>query len=292
MSQRYDIFISSGVRQFEDLRALLPDLRPHGALHVCSSFLDEKQLAALAPLVDHVHQPRHSDDPYSNFNLFNIRDLARLARAPHFIKLDTDMRLRPGWISYVDECLSDRPDAVLFGTHAGTNRVDYDISGPLVRRRLGADVRVKNGLKINGSFYVCNTSFFREHDLTLQLLHDFVYAFENGRRVRASHLQEDGIETDLPPEDLVRLRGRCSLRQGQAIEDTIRSLAVHQLGAADRMFVRHAGGRMSLPDKVRAPSALRQLHKWLLDRAQVPWAASERPDSPPILPSRSRPASH
>jgi hypothetical protein len=256
MSQRYDIFISSGVRQFEDLRALLPDLRPHGALHVCSSFLDEKQLAALAPLVDHVHQPRHSDDPY------------------------------------MDECLSDRPDAVLFGTHAGTNRVDYDISGPLVRRRLGADVRVKNGLKINGSFYVCNTSFFREHDLTLQLLHDFVYAFENGRRVRASHLQEDGIETDLPPEDLVRLRGRCSLRQGQAIEDTIRSLAVHQLGAADRMFVRHAGGRMSLPDKVRAPSALRQLHKWLLDRAQVPWAASERPDSPPILPSRSRPASH
>ena len=94
----------------------------------------------IAPLVDHLHQPRHNDDPYSNFNLFNIRDLARLARAPHFIKLDTDMRLRPGWISYVDECLSDRPEAVLFGTHAGTNRVDYDVSGPLVRRRLGADV--------------------------------------------------------------------------------------------------------------------------------------------------------
>lgn len=291
MRHSYDIFVCSGAPQFEDLRALLPKLRPHGSLHVCSSFLTETQLEEVAPLADHIHQPRHSDDPYTNFNLFCIRDLARHASAPHFIKLDTDMRLRPGWISYVEECLSGRPDTVLFGTHAGTNRVDYDISGPLVRRQLGADVRVKKGLKVNGGFYVCNTSFFQKHDRTLQLLHDFVYAFEGGRRVRPSHLEDGDMDGGLPPENLARLRGRCARREGTAIEDTIRSLAVHQLGEADRMFVRDAGGRMSLPDKIRPPSRLRQAHKWLLDRARIPWTASQRPDPPSNLDSRSRTAS-
>lgn len=283
MGQRYDIFISSGEPQFERLLGLLPLLRPHGTVHLCSSFLSEEQVRRVAPQVDFVHHPPHSPDPYENFNLFFIRDLARLATAHHFIKLDTDIRLREDWISYVDECLADVPDAVLFGAHAGSNRVEYDISGPLVRRRLGGDVLVRGGLKVNGSFYVGQTRFFKQHDRTLQLLHDLVYAFRDGHRTRPSHLDDAGREDDLGGRARVRvrMRGDCALRQGQAVEDTLRNLAVHVVGASDRIFVRDPGERMFLPDKANAPSGFKRAGKWLKSRAGVPWRSTKRPASQP-----------
>jgi hypothetical protein len=265
-----DIFIASGEPQFEQLLALLPMLRPHGRVHVCSSFLTDAQLAVLDPQVDVVHFPRHSEDAYENFNLFCIRDINRVATAPWFIKIDTDVQLSRDWFDYVAECLDTLPDPVLFGTHGGTNWIDYHISGELVRHHFGRDLRVRKELKVNGSFYVGNTHFFREHDAEMQLLHDFIYAFADGRRVRPSHVQGDGFENEVRSTVLVQMRGSCAWRQGQAIEDSQRSLLVHVVGAGDRLFVRDAGARIFLPDKAVPPPRRRLARKWLYSHLGIP----------------------
>jgi hypothetical protein len=276
MREKYDIFISSGAAHFADLIHLLPLLSPHGTVHLASTNLSDEQLAAVESEVDVLRVPRHDPDPYENFKLFCIRDINRMAKAPWFIKLDTDVQLRDDWIDYVEECRAERPDAVFFGPHAGSNRIEYDISGPLVRRKLGADVRVRNGLKVNGSFYVARTDFFREHDHTMQVLHDLVYAFRDGRRIRPSHLGDEALECGLGGEGLVRMRGVCARRQGKASEDNLRSLAVHVVGASAHVFVRGAAGRILLPDKVREPSGLKRSWKWIQSRAGIPWRSTKK----------------
>jgi hypothetical protein len=286
MREKYDIFISSGATHFADLKRLLPLLSPHGTVHLASTGLSGAQLAEVEAEVDVLSVPRHDSDPYENFKLFCIRDINRMAKAPWFIKLDTDVRLSDDWIEYVEECLAERPDAVFFGPHAGSNRIEYDISGPLVRRKLGADVRVRNGIKVNGSFYVARTAFFREHDHTMQVLHDLVYAFCDGRRIRRSHLGDEALERGLGEEGLVRMRGVCALRQGKASEDNLRSLAVHVVGASQHVFVRDAAGRIFLPDKARAPSGLKRGWKWVQSRAGIPWRSTKKREAERL---RSRP---
>lgn len=278
MREKFDILICSGAQHFDALRRLLPLLRPHGTVHVVSTFLSRAQLAAIQDDIDMLWLPQLAPDPYENFKLFCIREINRTPKAPWFIKLDTDVRLQPDWIDWVEECLALRPDAVLFGPHAGSNRIDYDISGPLVRRKLGADVRVRNGLKVNGSFYVGRTEFFREHDATMQILHDLIYSFRDGRRVRPSHLGDEEAELDLEPGELVRMRGVCALRQGKASEDNLRSLTAHVVGAGGRIFVRSSGGRIFLADKANEPSPFKRARKWLLGRAGVPWRSTKKPD--------------
>ena len=134
MHHRPDIFLSSGAAHFERLRALVPRVREHGRVHVASSFLTEAQIDAISPEVDFLHRPRHSANPYLNFVLFFIRDAHGLARGDTLLKIDTDVDLCPDWFDYVEESIAAHPDAVLLGTHAGTNRIDYDIRGPLVRQ--------------------------------------------------------------------------------------------------------------------------------------------------------------
>jgi hypothetical protein len=267
---RFDIFICAHAGDFPKLLGLLPRLRPFGSVHVGSSYLTPAQVEEVRPLCDVVHEPRHDPNGYDNFALFCVRDLNGLARAPWFIKLDCDIALADDWIDYVDEGLAEHPEAVLFGTHSGTNRVDFDISGPLVRRRLGRDLVVRSALKVNGSFYVARRDFFAAHDRTMQILHDFIWAFRNGRRVRPAHLPFDDAEGGLGAGKLVRLQGTCRNRQGTVKEDELRSLVAHAVGAGKRLFVRDAGERIVLPDKVVPPSRLTLAAKWLKRRLGIP----------------------
>ena len=278
MRENFDIIICSGASHFEDLKGLLPRLTPHGTVHLVSTGLTRRQELAVESDVDVLLAPRYDPDPYENFKLFCIRECHRVAKAPWFIKLDTDVQLRHDWIDYVEECVAMRPDAGLFGPHQGSNRLEYDISGPLVRTKLGGDVRVRNGLKVHGSFYVGRTDFFREHDSTVQILHDLIYAFRDGRRVRPSHLGDEELERGLGNRGLVRMRGACALRQGKSSEDNLRGLSVHVVGASDRIFVRDSGGRVFLPDKAHGPSPLKRRWKWLQSRAGVPWRSTKKPD--------------
>jgi hypothetical protein len=258
----YDVVIVAGSSQFESLRRLLPRLEQAGTVHLVSSYLTDAQIAALDGLYDVLHEPRLHPEGYENFKLFCIRKLNRVVTAPRFIKLDTDVGLADDWLDYVEETLALHPDAVLFGPHSGSNLIDYRISGPLVRHKIGRDVRVHFGTKVNGSFYVARTDFFREHDLLMQKLHDLTYAFVDGERIRRSHLGDDEIERELSGARLLRPGGQLVERQGTCSEDNLRSLTVHVAGASRRLVVRDAGARLWLPDKARPPSWAKRSTKW------------------------------
>jgi hypothetical protein len=268
---RFDIFVCGHSADFDRLYALLPKVRPFGRVHVGSSYLVSREIQAIRPLCDVIHEPCHHATGYENFNLFCVRDLNRLARAPYFIKIDCDVVLADDWIRYVQEGLAERPEAVLFGTHSGTNRIEYDICGPLADRRLGGRLRVRDGLKVNGSFYVARRDFFATHDWKMQILHDLVWAFRDGRRVRPPHIALEGrTEHETGEPRAVRLRGTCRNRQETVCEDEMRSLTVHAVGAAEQMFVCDAGGLIQLPDKARPPRQLKLAAKWVRRRLGLP----------------------
>jgi len=276
VTARFDIVICSGRAQVSKLRQLLPRVAPFGTVHLASSYLEPGQFEQLRPWVDVLHEPRHHPDGYQNFNLFCIRDLNWIGEAPYFIKLDTDVELAEDWIDYVEESLGAHPDAILIGTHAGSNKIDYDVSGPLVRRKLGGDLRVRNGLKVNGSFYVGQTSFFREHDDTMQTLHDFIYAFKDGHRIRPRHTGSDPAE-GTGVEAAVNMRGVCALRAGTACEDNVRCLTAHHVGAGKRLRVIDPKGRVRVWDKVKSPRRWKLAKKWLRSRAGVSWSSTKKP---------------
>ena len=291
-SSRFDIVICAGAAQFADLQRLLPIVAPCGTVHLASSYLEPEQIAALSPWVDVLHEPKHDADGYKNFRLFCIRDINRVVSAPYFIKLDTDVVLSADWIKYVEDCLRHDPDAVLLGPNEGSNKINYDISGSLVRRRLGCDLKVLDELKVDGSFYVGSTAFFRKHDHEMQVLHDLIYAFKDGRRFRPNHMGEDQAEVALIGDEIdgegevnleppVVMRGVCALRAGKASEDNLRSLAVHAVGASARLVVRGARERVRVADKQRGPRGLmwlaKRLKKWDQSRREVSWRSSKKP---------------
>ncbi len=244
---RYDIFICGGSQHFEKLRALLPRLHPFGRLHLASITLSERELSELSRHYDVLHHPRHDPDGYLNFNLFCIRDINRLAVAPHFIKLDADVTGREDWVEYVDGALREHPEAVLFGIKEGLARVNVRLKGPLVRRKLGREIRVTDGRKVIGGFYVGRTGFFKRHNRLMQLAHEFLFCFKDGRRIRPSPRPEDWVGDDAPPAGAFTLGGHFQDLQKIGNEDTLRSLVVHAARAADRMFVLDSNGRLSVP---------------------------------------------
>ena len=244
---RYDIFICGGSQHFEKLRALLPKLHPFGRLHLASITLTKRELSELSRHYDALHRPRHDADGYLNFNLFCIRDINRLATAPHFIKLDADVTAREDWVEYVDESLSGHADAVLFGIKEGLARVNVQITGPLVRQKLGREIRVTGGRKVIGGFYVGQTAFFKRHDRLMQLAHEFLYCFRDGRRCRPSARPEEWSASPEPPAGSFTLGGHFQDLHKIGNEDTLRSLVVHAAGAADRMYVLDSAGRLSVP---------------------------------------------
>lgn len=244
---KYDIFICGGSQHFEQLKALLPRLYPFGRLHLASITLTDRELSELSRHYDTLHRPRYDADGYLNYNLFCIRDINRLAAAPHFIKLDADVAAREDWADYVDEGLKHHPEAVLFGIKEGLARVNVRITGPLVREKLGREISVTDGRKVIGGFYVGQTAFFKRHDRLMQLAHDFLFCFKDGKRRHASACPEAWADTAAPPAGAFALDGHFQDLQKIGNEDTLRSLVVHTAQAADRMFVLDSGGRISVP---------------------------------------------
>lgn len=242
--QLFDVFICGGSQHVSMLKPLLRKLQPYGKVHLASSFLSEADLDQLAGLYDVLHTPQHSTDGYHNFELFSIRDINRLAAAPYFVKLDADVHLEPDWIEYVEEYIAAYPDSVLFGPRKGNNDITFQVSGELVRQLLERDIVVNNARKVTGGFYVGQTSFFKMHKRSMDILHELMWCYKNGVRYRPT------INPDLWPPDgeasrePITLIGPSGKFQGN--EDLLRSLVVHAVGAGNRLHVFDSQGRVRI----------------------------------------------
>ncbi len=245
---QYDIFICGGSKHVEGLKELLPKLYPFGRVHLGSITLTKPEREELRRYYDVLHEPRHDPEGYINYNLFCIRDINRLARGAYFIKLDADVDLSDDWIDYVKEAVAAHPEAVLFGPVQGGCPIDVDLSGAVVRRKLGRDIRVVEGQKVTGGFYVGKTSFFRRHDVVMQTIHAFLY----GVKKDWSYWSNDHIETSgawvgahQQAELLVAFKGvSCRHLHKIGDEDTMRSLTVHAVQASGRIRVLDSAGRI------------------------------------------------
>jgi len=219
----FDIFLCGGTQHFAQLRHLLPKLLPYGTVHLASSFLSQIELHELHGLYDVLHTPRHSRDGYYNFELFSIRDINRLATAPWFIKLDADVDVDPGWIGYVEESIAAHPDAVLFGPIRGNVDINAELHGVL-----GHDIKVTNGKKVIGGFYVGRTAYFKKHLRLMDALHTTLASRAGAKPAK--------------------FRGN---------EDTLRSLLVHATGAGDRLHVCDCRGLIRIEGRNTAEPAAR-----------------------------------
>jgi hypothetical protein len=242
--QLFDVFICGGSQHVSMLQPLLGKIQPYGKVHLASCFLSDADLDHLQGLYDVLHTPRHSVDGYSNFELFSIRDINRLATAPYFVKLDADIHLEADWIDYVEESIEAHPEAVLFGPRKGNIDISFQLSGALVRQLLEQDILVSNGQKVIGGFYVGRTSFFKRHQRFMEIVHELMWCYKDGVRYRPK------INPDYwPPEEQasrepLTLIGRSPNFQGN--EDTLRSLVVHAVGAGDRLHVFDSRGRIKI----------------------------------------------
>lgn len=240
---QFDIFICGGSQHVPLLKPLLAKLQPYGKVHLASSFLSDTDLDQLRGLYDELHTPQHSPDGYNNFELFSIRDINHLAQAPYFVKLDADIHLEPDWIKYVEECIAAHPDVILFGPRRGNIDITFQLSGALVRQLIQRDIRVANARKVAGGFYVGKTSFFKEHQRLMDVVHELMWCYKDGVRYRP------GINPEYwPPEDVntepITLIGRNENFQGN--EDVLRNLVVHAVGAGDRLHIFDSQGRVRI----------------------------------------------
>lgn len=242
--KEFDIFVCGGSQHVSLLKRLLKTLLPFGTVHLGSSFFSEEELEELRGLYDVLHKPRHSEDGYSNFELFSIRDINRLASAPHFVKLDADTYLKPDWIKYVEESLESHPDAVLFGPNRGNVDINVELSGAAVRQLLDRDVVIANACKVIGGFYVGLTSFFKTHKPFMDLVHEFLWCYQDGLRYRPVLFAEYWPSGSQLSNEPIKVLGQSSNFRGN--EDTLRSLVVHATGAGDRLHVLDSKGRIQI----------------------------------------------
>lgn len=240
---QFDIFICGGSQHVPLLKPLLAKLQPYGKVHLASSFLLDTDLDQLRGLYDQLHTPQHSPDGYNNFELFSIRDINRLAQAPYFVKLDADIHLEPDWIEYVEECLAAHPDVILFGPRKGNIDITFQLSGALVRQLIQRDIRVANARKVAGGFYVGKTSFFKEHQRLMDVVHELMWCYKDGVRYRPSINPEYWPLEDVNTEPIT-LIGRNENFQGN--EDVLRNLVVHAVGAGDRLHIFDSQGRIRI----------------------------------------------
>jgi hypothetical protein len=238
--QLFDVFICGGSQHVHLLKPLLAKLEPYGKVHLGSSFLSDDDLDQLRGSYDVLHTPRHSPDGYHNFELFSIRDINRLATAPYFVKLDADIHLEPDWMEYVEECIAAHPDVVLFGPRKGNININFQLSGALVRQLIQRDISVANARKVAGGFYVGKTTFFKEHQRFMDVVHELMWCYKDGVRYRPSiNPQYWPAEVNSEPITLI---GRSENFQGN--EDVLRNLVVHAVGAGDRLHVLDSQGRI------------------------------------------------
>jgi hypothetical protein len=236
----YDIFICGGSQHVPELRMQLPKLHPFGRVHLASITLTDPEVEELRPHFDVLHRPRHDPSGYENFEQFCIRDINRLASAPHFIKLDCDTLLADDWVQYVDRSLRSHPDSVLFGPRLGMSWINIELAGELVRRQLGGDVRAANGRKLLGGFYVGQTKFFKAHERFMRSAHEFLYCFRDGRRFRPSLCPEEWDDDEVAYEPITSNYGAW----GTCGEDHLRSFVVHASGAGRHLHCLDAAGRV------------------------------------------------
>jgi hypothetical protein len=253
--KEFDVFVCGGSQHVSLLKPLLKTLLPFGTVHLGSSFFSDTELDELRGLYDVLHEPRHSNDGYSNFELFSIRDINRLASAPHFIKLDADTYLDPDWIKYVEESLQAHPDAVLFGPNRGNVDINVELSGAAVRQLLNRDVVVADACKVIGGFYVGLTSFFKMHKTFMDLVHEFLWCYEDGRRYRPVLFTEYWPSGSQLSNEPIKVLGQSPNFRGN--EDTLRSLVVHATGAGDRLHVLDSNGRI----KILRPNTVGRLNQ-------------------------------
>jgi hypothetical protein len=245
--EKYDIFICGGSEHFTELKALLPLLSPYGRLHLASITLTGFELSKLQGHYDVLHEPAYDTDGYKNFNLFCIRDINRAARAPYFIKIDADVLVREDWIDYVDNAVLQHHDLVLLGPGQGSTGVNLELCGSLVRKKLGSAICVRNGAKVKGHFYVGKTAFFKAGERFMQHVHELLYCFKDGIRCRAPTVPQEWPAADESVPGAVGVGGDCEKDYHEnPIEDALRSLVVHALGAGDLLRVVEDGGRISL----------------------------------------------
>ena len=242
---RYDIFICGGSEHFGMLREMLPRLLPFGIVHLASTFLTDEEIGRLEPYYDSVHKPLHHSNGYKNFELFCIRDINRIATRAHFIKIDADVSLRHDWIDYVNQGIDT--ETVLFGTHRGKSNVTFELKGALVRRRLGREISILDGLKVRGGFYVGRTNFFKQHDSLMQTLHEFLYCFNNGVRVKPSSKPDQWPEAEEREYGPVRMRAGGNQSWESSTEDVLRSFVAHVAGGGERLRVIDSAGRIFVP---------------------------------------------
>jgi hypothetical protein len=242
--KEFDVFVCGGSQHVSLLKSLLKTLQPYGTIHLASSFFSEEELRELQGLYDVLHKPQHSEDGYSNFELFSIRDINRLASAPHFIKLDADVLLTHDWIEYVEESLELHSDAVLFGPQRGNVAINFELSGASVRQLLNRDVIVTGACKVGGGFYVGLTSFFKAHKTFMDLVHEFLWCYQDGVRYRPVLYPECWSRDALMNEQPIRILGQSANFRGN--EDTLRSLVVHAVGAGDRLHVLDSKGKIQI----------------------------------------------
>jgi hypothetical protein len=241
-----DIFICGGSQHVDMLVPLMAKLYPSGTVHLGSCFLSQSDLLQLRDLYDVLHTPRHSSDGYCNFELFSIRDINRLASAPWFVKLDADIHLECDWVDYVEQCIRDYPDAVLFGPAKGKRLVTLELSGELVRKVLGQEVHVTNATKVTGGFYVGNTAFFRRHTRFMDIAHEILWCFKDGFRYRPSPNPQYWPSNEETLRQPITIIGNCEKLQRLGCEDALRSLVVHALGACARLYVIDSCGRVHI----------------------------------------------
>lgn len=242
--KEFDLFVCGGSQHVSSLKPLLKTVQPYATVHLASSFFSQEELRELQGLFDVLHKPQHSNDGYSNFELFSIRDINRLASAPHFIKLDADVFLEPDWIKYVEESLEAHSDAVLFGPKRGNVEINFELSGAPVRQLLNRDVIVTNACKVIGGFYVGLTSFFKTHKTFMDLIHEFLWCYQDGFRYLPVLYPECWPRSALVSEQPIKVVGQSANFRGN--EDTLRSLVVHAVGAGDRLHIFDSKGRIQI----------------------------------------------
>ncbi len=228
-----DIFVAGGSQHTTNLHVLLPQLHQIGRVQFSPICMTSFDICKLRPYVDVVVSSRYAGTCYQQFNLFCIRDINYLARAPFFLKIDADVILAEGWLAYLDSLIERCRSSILAGPTQGRIPINFSVDSTELSKILGRPIHIRGSPKVVGHFYVANTAFFKEHDRAMITIHDLLYCHRRGVRVRPKP------DRSLLPKDPIEfaIRGRTRRLQLIGCEDTLRSAIAHLFGPPDAVTV-------------------------------------------------------